>query len=216
MSGTGPTTVVGQVGELKRIVDWTADAWVDIQKLHQDWKFLRLPASWESIDGQATYTPVECGIADGTFGKWVPWQEGTFRTYLTATGTNGECHLDFLPYQLWLNTWQFNANRDVKSQPVHYTILPDKSIGFGPKPPSGYTFTAHYYRAPVRLAADDDVPALPDNHSSLVIVGQAMMTYGAIESAPEVFALGKTRYDSGVRALARDQLPTPFFGGSLA
>ncbi len=215
VSGTGPTTVLSQVGELKRIVDWTADAWVFIQQLHQDWKFLRLAASWDSVDGQATYTPAECGIAAGTFSKWVPWQEMTFRTYLTATGTNGEIHLNYIPYPVWLNTWQYNANRNVKSQPVEYTILPDKSIGFGPKPPAGYTFTAHYYRSPILLAADADIPALPDNHSSYLIVARALMSYGAIESAPEVYALGKGTYDSLIRALERDQLPMPYFGGGL-
>jgi hypothetical protein len=212
VSGTGPSTVLNQVGELKRIVDWVATAWFGIQQRHPLWKFLRLSTSWTSVAGQHTYTTLECGIAAGTFARWAPPSQYTFRTYLTATGTNGEFFLDYIPYPVWQTTWQFNANRNVQTQPVQYTITPNKSIAFGPKPPAGYTFIGDYYRAPVRLAEDDDVPALPDNHDSILIVGRAMMLYGQHESAPEVYAQGKAWYDEGMALLEADQLDKPYFG----
>lgn len=213
VSGTGPSAVTGQVGELKRIVDWVALAWLRIQSLHHDWKFLRLSASWTSVAGQAIYTTAECGITAGTFSRWIPH---TFRTYLTAAGTDGEFHLAQMGYEAWRETWQFNANRNVQSQPWQVAITPDDSVALGPKPLAGYTMTGDYYRAPVRLAAGDDVPALPAKHDPYIIVARACMLYGAHESAPEVYALGKEEYTARIASLRADQLPPPVFGGPLA
>src|SRR5574340_10265 len=197
VSGVGPTAVTGQTGEMKRLVDWIASAWTEIQELHPDWKFLRLTASWAAVDGQLEYTTAQCGVTAGTFGSWI---RDSFRTYVTATGTSSEMFLFWMPYTVWRNTWKFGANRSVKSRPAQFTITPDDSIGLGPAAASGYTMSGDYYRSSVTLAADSDVPALPTKHSPMIIVYLAMMKYGAHESAPEVYATGEKEYK---RLLAR-------------
>lgn len=213
VSGTGPSTVTGQTGEMKRLVDWIAEAWMEIQEAHEDWKFQRLSASWTTTLGQAIYTTAQCGITAGTFARWIP---GEFRQYLTASGTDTEMHLGEMSYERWRGTYQFGPNRGVNSTPMVVAITPADSIALGPYPLAGYTITGDYYRSSVLLAADSDVPALPTRHNPMMIVYRAMMMYGIYEAAPEVFAMGKSEFDTRMARLERDQLPEMGVGGALA
>lgn len=201
---TGLTTVVGQTGRLLRVCNAIANAWVDIQQKHVDWRFLRQSASWATVDGQALYTPAQCGIAAETLGTWI---RDSFRVYNTAAGFGSEQHLTFCPYERWRDLYQFGAFRTTKSRPTDVTIAPDDSIGLGLVPLAGYTVVGDYYRTPVRLTGDADVPALPIKHDALIIVYRAMMLYGPYLGAPELYDLGKTEYLPRFDALEADQLP---------
>ncbi len=212
MAGTGPLTVVGQTGELKRLVDWTASAWFDIQAMHQDWRFLRTTASWATVQAQATYTTAQCGIPAGTFSAWV---RDSFRNYPTATGQSGEIFMPYLPYTYWRNQYQFGAYRTTYSRPIEMTVTPDDGIGLGPVPLSGYTILGDYFSAPVLLSADADVPTLPAKHNPMLIVYHAMESYGAFEAAPEVYQRGLTEFTKLLRRLEADQLPEYTLGGAL-
>ncbi len=214
VSGTGPVTTINQVGELKRLCDWIATAWFDLQSLHPDWKFQRLSTSWTSIDGQAEYTPTQCGITAGTFGRWHP-ERDNFRVYPTATGTSGEQFLVRIGYGDYRRLWGFGSNRSVKSLPIHISVMPNDSVTLGPKPPAGYTFLGDYYRSPITLSADADVPALPYRHDPIVIVYHAMKMYGVFESGPEVYQFAEKDYERRMTLLRNDQLPQPFFAGGF-
>ena len=146
---SGPVTVVGQVGELKRAVDNIADAWVKIQNLHPNWKFQRQTATWTSTAGQATYTLAECGIAAGTFGHWL---REPLRYYVTASGLNTEQRIFPTSYDCWRETWNFSANRSVTSYPHQWAETPTKGIAFGPAPVAGLTH--RYYDKALFLALD--------------------------------------------------------------
>lgn len=207
------TTVQSATGEVGRLAAWIQNAWRDIQSKHPDWQFLRASISWATIDGQATYTPTQCGIAANAFGAWA---RDTFRNYNTAAGQNSEIFMGYMPYDSWRNAYQYGALRTAKSQPFMVTICPDKSIGLGPVPLVGYTVLGDYYTAPVDLQADADVPSLPAWHSKMLIVAGGMKQYGAFESAPEVYARGQALYDSLMTRLENDQLPNISGGMALA
>lgn len=212
VTGTGPSAVTSQTGEYRRLVDWIATSWFEIQSLHQDWKFLRLSASWTTILGQYSYTPVQCGITADTFGKWI---EEEARQYLTATGTASEMPVWPISYALWRQRYNLGAMRDQRAQPMEFAIAPNDSIVLGPPPLAGYTVTCDYYRSPILLAADADVPALPAKHDPLIIVYCAMMKYGAHESDPSVYANGERNYNRMLSRLELDQLPGISLGGAL-
>lgn len=206
---TSITTIVGATGEVGRLASWIQDAWRDIQSLHPDWQFLRQTATWTTVNGQATYTPAQCGLAVNTFGAWA---RDTFRNYKTSVGQNSEIFMSYMPYDVWRDTYQYGALRTSYSQPFVMTICPDMSIGLGPVPLVGYTVQGDYYTGAVDLQADADVPSLPSWHNKMVIVARAMMSYGAFESAPEVYARGEAQYRSLMTRLENDQLP-PVSGG---
>lgn len=227
-------TVTDQTGELKRMVNWVSDAWFMIQAKHQDWRFLRTTASWQTVAGQPQYTTLECGIAAGTFGRWLP---DTFRNYLTeaasawgssawgsspyGTGTSGggyptEIYMQQVPFEDWRNLWLFGANRTVTSRPLQVAVTPNDGIALGPAPLVGYTVYGDYNTAPVRLVADADQHALPIKHSDMIIVYKAMMDYGAYWVAADVYGRGERGYKSLMAALEIDQLPPMHFAGALA
>ena len=201
---TGLTTVVGQSGRLLRCVNAIASAWLDIQQQHQDWRFLRLSTSFLTIDGQPTYTVTECGLTAGTLGMWV---RDSFRVYLTSAGLGNETHLSFCHYDLWRDRYQIAALRSVKTRPTEITITPNDGLGLGLTPAVGYTVLGDYYRAPVTLTADGDVPALPEKHDAMIIVYRAMQLFGNYLGAPELVGLGKDEYRMRMPALEKDQLP---------
>lgn len=214
VSGAAPTTVVGQDGEYKRLINLTWRAWWDIQELHQNWKFRRLSASWASVDGQASYTPVQCGITDGTFGKWHP-DRLNVRGYLTASGTPSEFFISEILWDQYRALWQYGTARDLKVQPSQYAIDDFNTIFFGPKPPAGYTFTADYYRAPIKLVANGDLVDLPDQHSPLVVMHKAMIGYGVHKGDPGLVSMGQMEYKSLLNKLRKDQLPAIRLAGAL-
>lgn len=212
ISGSGPSSVTGQIGEMKRLVDWTASAWWAIQSLHHDWAFLRQPATWVSVDGQRRYTPAQCGITN--FGNWVA-DCAVLRAYTTASGMASEHLLSRMPYDDFLVAWDFNANRTVTGQPMQYAVGPGDTLAFGPTPTAGYTFVAEYYSGPVLLVADGDVPSLPTKHDPMLIVYRAMQSYAAFESAPEVLSYAMREYQPRLRRLEADQLARPRLVGAL-
>ncbi len=210
--GTGPSTTVGQTGESGRLVNWTNTAWNDIQTAHQDWDWMRTTATWTTTQAQPTYTPTQAGIASGTFGMWAPY---TFRCYETASGTNSEMFLSWMPYEVWRNTYLFGALRQSYSRPTQMTIAPDKSVALGPIPVSGYTITGDYFTAPLDMSADADIPALPTQYH-MAIVYRAMMFYGAFEAAQEVYANGEREFAKLMNRIDADRLPQTMMAGALA
>ena len=46
ISDSGPGTVTGQTGDMKRIIDWTNDAWLRLQTLRPDWFFMWTSDIW--------------------------------------------------------------------------------------------------------------------------------------------------------------------------
>lgn len=207
------TTVQSATGEVGRLASWIQTAWRDIQSLHPDWQFLRSSVSFTTTNGQATYTLTQCGLAANTFGAWV---RDSFRNYLTATGQSSEIFMSYMPYDVWRNAYQYGAMRTSYSQPFTVTIAPGMSLGLGPVPLSGYTVIGDYYQAPVDLQLDADTPSLPSWHNKMLIVYKAMMSYGAFESAPEVYARGETEYNKLITRLENDQLLEVVGGPPLA
>lgn len=211
---TSPSTVVNPSGlEAQNLIGWVTDAWNDIQTAHQDWQWMRQSASFQTVDGQPIYTPLECGIADGTFGMWA---RDTFRCYTTAVGTNDEIEIDYTPYEDWRTAYQLGALRLTRTRPIEMTITPQKYIGLGPYPNGNYTITGDYYTAPTVMALDADVPTGLPTQFHMAIVWKACMSYGAYEAAPEVYQRGELEFGKLMRRITVDRLSELTFAGALA
>jgi len=203
-SGSGAadlTTAIGLTGEGRRLANWINAAWMDIQRQHPDWGWLRTSTSFTTVNGQATYTPTEAGATN--FGMW---ERYSFRNYLTATGTPAEVFMSYMPYENWRDIYQFSSNRTAYSQPYDITITPAKSLGLGPVPLVGYTVTGDYFKCPTEMTADADIPALPV-HYHMAIVYRALMFYGANEAATEVYQHGKIEFNRIMARVEADYLP---------
>lgn len=206
------TTVVGQTGQLKRMVNWYASAWISIQAKRDDWKFMRLTATWPLIAGTSSYLPTACAIAAGTFRDWIP-ENG--RTFFTIPGLVSEQHLDYRSYESFRNLWLFGANRTVSSRPIEVTTGPDDALIVGPSPISGLEASMDYYRNAVLLTADANVPAMPLGHDDIIIVHKAMLDYGGFYAAREVYARAQKAWKEEYRNLVNDQTPSAALVGAF-
>lgn len=188
---------------------WLASAWLDIQRIVPNWKFLHRSTEWSTVAGHATYTPRECGIQDGQFGFWE--EEPRWRVRRTSD-PNQEWELLRIPqYTDWYNLYQRGATRTTTGMPTVYAIAPDKSVCLGMVPEAGYTIRAEYYRAPQQLVHAGDIPDLPSWHDPMIIVYRAMMWFGRYRAASEVYEQGMLEYRRLLNALMDDQVPKPYF-----
>lgn len=214
ISGNGPTTVVGQTGELKRVVGWINEAYLQIQEMRPNWSWMTGNVSFTTVAQQATYTPAQCGIAD--FAEWkLSSRECTFRSSVTSVGFGSEIFMNYIDYEAWRNYYQYGNLRTSYGRPLFVAVTPDKSLGFGLVPDSvGYTIVGEYFKAPTELLLDADVPLLPGRFHMLIVY-LAMTYYGAYENAPDAASEGQRMYASMLRRLNQDQLPEMIFGGPL-
>ena len=217
-SGTspGPSDVTTQTGEFQRLVTWTNQAWLDIQRAHQDWDWMRATATFTTVAAQAVYP---LGTGAGTVGVLAAnhkaWARDTGRIYLTSAGQSSEQYLPFEYYEPWRDVYQFGANRTVYTMPMVMSISPAKAICLGPVAAAGYTVSCDYFSAPASMTADADVPAMPAEFH-MAIVYRALMMYGAYESAQEVYDRGETEFKKMMFQLDESRLPEVTFVGALA
>ena len=208
ISGTGPTTVVSQTGEMLRIVEWINAAYEDVQNTHATWKFLRTDFSDVTVATTQEYTPADFSITD--FGSWI---EEDIRVY---TAEADEQRLD---YDLWLDfklAFMYASNRSQTEKPTNISIRPsDNALVLWPIPNAVYTVVGEYYKTGDVLSGDADIPLIPTRFQ-LIIVWKALMLYGAYTAADEKYAHGQNEYKKVLRALELDQLEQLHYGEPLA
>ncbi len=215
-----PTAVTSQSGELNRIVNWVADAYVEIQG-SRDWRWLRKKFTVDTVDGTDTYAFGDCTDVDdaAVISRFREWKLNDSRNppkiYLTTTGVGGQVLLTYSPWDNFEYLYKTGSLQSQTSQPVHITVNPKNEIVLGITPNDTYTLIGDYYKSAQILAADSDTPEMPSQYHSLIMY-QAMEYYGLFESAPEIV----TRARGGMRRL-RNQLKhnqdQPYrLGGPLA
>lgn len=215
ITGSGPSALTGQSEEYNRVIDWTNEAYMQIQRAHTDWRFMRASATCATVQGQTTYSPTaDFKLTD--FGYWaLDYEAGdTFRNYVTSTGTNSEVFMDVTDYDNWRDLYLFGALRNTLTRPIVVALAPDDSIACGPITAAGYTLVGDYYRVPSEMVNATDVPVLPAQFH-MAIVYKAMMLYGASEAAPEVYDDGKINYDIIMRQMEATYLRRPRLPGAL-
>jgi hypothetical protein len=194
-----PSTVVGQVGELSRVVDYVQQSWTELQG-NRRWSFLwevatiTIPASASSVaqgvsadryDVESAYVPVV--TSDGRHMDYLPWDE--FRTMYPRLLTGSS-----------LGVW---------------TVAPDRSVRInGIAPPTGHVFTVERFAMPTKLRLDTDVPPI-DADLHMLIVYMAVRKYGGFDEAGTQYKLAaaeeaRMRHDFVARYTV-----APRLGGTL-
>jgi len=78
VSGTD-ATVTGATGEWARLVNWTAQAYTEIQMENTDWQWMRKSKTFNTVANQGEYDLT----ADLALTDFADWREKSFRVYLT-------------------------------------------------------------------------------------------------------------------------------------
>lgn len=216
VSGVALSTLQhGLTAEGQRFVDWTTDAWNDLQIEKPDWQWMRKTFTFQTVPSQANYTPAQAGAADAA-----SWKIDSFRAFATVAGYGDEQIVPPMSWDVWRNVYQFGANRTATGRPVAIAVGPDKSLNVGPLPDDAYTVIGEYYRKPTTLVNDTDSPSdagndLPDRYHMLLVY-EVMERYALYESAPEVRARAETGRKRPRNALMAQYLPQIGFGPPLA
>jgi len=215
-----PTTVTAQLGELNRIVNWVAYAYVEIQG-SRNWRWLRKDFSVNTINGTDTYAFSDCTDVDDAviISRFKTWRLDDRRNppkiYLTAAGVGAQVFLSFTVWDNFEYLYKTGSLQNQTSQPVHITVNPKDEILLGITPNGIYTLTGSYHKSAQILVADGDIPEMPVAYHDLIKY-QAMVYYGLFESAPEIIS----RAQMGIRRLTnqlnRNQGQGFRIGGPLA
>ena len=202
ISGSGPTTVTGQIGQLAKIVDWVATAWTDVQRMRPNWLFMNSEFTFDTAAATRDYLASDYSITD-----LLLWDYDSFLIYETAVGESDENFLTYYTYANWRSAFRARMNDRANERPQLFTILPSNEIRFEPRPDKIYTITGEYKRTAQTLTDDADTPTgLPEDFH-MVIVWAALKYYGFHENAPEVLDQAETNFDALLLRLENEQLP---------
>jgi hypothetical protein len=213
--------VVSQTGELRRLVDWAASAYDEIQNRHTNWRWMRSRFTLSATVGDDEYpytaaTDALTALTISRFARWWPLDDqgyNAMKIYLTSAGVGTENWLRFIPYASFRNIYKIGTQTN--GYPAFVTIDPQNNILLGPAPDGTYSVSGEYQRGPQSLTADADEPDMPAKYH-LLIVYRAMMKYGRFKSAAEVLNGGKYEGDRLMRQLEAEQLPAMALAGPLA
>jgi hypothetical protein len=212
----GPSSVSGQTGMYAKLVNWTNDAYVEIQGMFDNWGWMRKQFAFNTVASTGDYLPAT--TTNTVNGQLMTdlryWWPETFRCQKVSIGVQDEQWLVEWEYQVFRNTYRFNVQVD--GRPVVFAVNPQgKAIMLGQVPNDVYKISGEYQCLPTSMSADTDVPEIP-SHLQLVIVYKAMQFYGLYEAAPEVLTRGNTEFSRLMNQLEREQLPGLYLGNPLA
>lgn len=218
-SGTGPSTVVGQTGELRRFVDWTADAWTELQQESEWWKWMRKSFTCPTVVGTGEYGYSAAGFVDTVstppVTRFSRWYCGRYdwKIYLTSAGVAGERFL--IPLEWERFKFLYRKGAQTNNPPVYVSIDPAMNFCLGPKPDAIYTVSGDYQIGPQTLAIDVDIPEMPTRFHNLIVY-DAMLKYGGNRVAVEAMVRANTESKALRAALECNQLPMMTRGQPLA
>lgn len=209
ISGSGPTSVTGQSGEMARIVNWVQEAWIELQNRNRDWDWMRSEFCFATEANRQDYAPSAASLTD--FSRW---HGDTLRSY---KGTYG------IGDQQWMAEWGYTSFRDTYMYATQATGRPtvfavrarDKALLLGSIPNDVYEIRGEYQKAARPFLAGTDIPSIPEEFHMLIVYG-AMKKYAFYENAPEVAVFADGAYNSMLNHLLMNQAPAFTLGCPLA
>lgn len=160
------------------------------------------------------YTPAGAAGSGAALTDFRFWHPDTFRIYDTAIGSSDEQFLAKWDYEVFRNTYRYA--QQTPGRPAVFAIRPrDKALMFGPVPEKQYTVSGEYQQKAVTLSVDGDTPAI-DDELHMVIVYEAMLSYGLDQSAAEVIARAQRELRVLIPQLRSQYLPAIQLGAPMA
>lgn len=206
--GTAPSTVTAQTGVLAEIVSWVQMAYLDIQRQRSRWLFLNKLGTLVMTIGQSGYTPASSGITDfrELIGSSAESTWPFVGVYKTTTADETQCH--YIPYEQWiLGIYDRGLASAGNGRPSYFTVKPDNTLAFYPKPDFAYSVRIPYKRTLHELVADTDLPIIPADYHMLIVWRVISDYYCTTREAQLLDKKAKEQIRPLWIALCRDQLP---------
>lgn len=204
--GTTLASVSGVSGRADKLVNWTKQAWTDIQNQRVDWQWMYDTFSDALLVDTLRYTGSSFNLT--RLRKWAidtpVWQPITL--YDSTLGQSDESAINYIPFNLWRS--RYDRGTHDHTRPVEYSISPTNELCIGPKPDAAYVIRGEYWKTPQTLSANSDEPEMPERFHQLIVYRAMMLMAGGDESAP-TFQFAKPEYDRLFNQLCIEQLPAP-------
>lgn len=183
--------VTGQTGDLNRITRLVREACTYVESLWGDWKFL--------YGG-----PLPLVLQEGIAIYSVPSVYSLYRWNKDAMYIDGH-HIPRC------NVFEYHE-RPIREgdlfegRPVSVVIRPDNSLQFINIPDQSYNFTADYYKRPMLLVNNTDLPNVPQIFCP-VIEAEALRRYANYDNAVELKTEAQESFMLVMQQLENDQRP---------
>lgn len=210
ISGSGPASVIGQAGQLDKVVKWILSAYENIQNMYATWDFLRTDFTFSTIANIQNYTSTAVDLTD--LATWKAKENSDLTIY---SSVSDEQYLTVVSWDEFKAIYMFGTSRSQTERPTVAAIKPDNSMSLWPIPNAVYTVTGEYYKAAQTLTINTDTPIFPSQFH-MAIVWRALMYYGADYAADEKYAHGQNEHKNLLKKLEKDQLPKFSYGEPLA
>jgi hypothetical protein len=199
--GTGPATVLNQRGELANVVRWirNSDLWVSNQ--WKTWKFLKV--EYSGVIQAGSREPTAPNNPTGV--RVRKWDRDSI---VINAGSLSAKPLMFEEWSTFRKLRQIGSAGLTVDEPAIITV---KEIGTDPKlwiyPTANATYpiSGEFWRRPIAMTQDTDVPAMPEEYHRLIVTTAAIM-YGNREDAPEIIAGMEAEHATILKQLQDDQL----------
>ena len=185
LQGPGPSATTGQSGMNQHFIDWTRQAWVDIQ-LARDWYFMRKKATFTTTIGDEEYSLADIEVTD--FRKWLDLKN---QQKIGETVTD-ESPLTWMTYEDFETLYGLGIPSTAR--PTVVTMSPDDMVIFNTLPDKVYNVTLPYIKAPQQMADADDEPTGLAEELHPIIVWKALEAYALFDQSPDVMARYQSQY----------------------
>lgn len=191
LAGTGPLTVINQAGMLKSGVDWVSQSWDEIQG-SQLWSW-----QWEQV-------PMTFGIGVDKLTTGIPANRWNHSAYI------GQIELDYRPWETFRRLYPVKQ----PGEPRTWSINPANEFVVNTIPTASVTIAAERYKLPTRLAADTDVPGMPERYH-MAIVWKAVMKYADEQEAGTLRETARDKHAQIMANVLMECTPEMTFGEPL-
>jgi hypothetical protein len=197
ISGDGPSSVVSQTGMSAKVVNWARTAHDEVQGTRSEWGFDWATSTQVLVEAQESY-----GMANdwGLDVKTVV-KHGLY-LYRTIDGPAAK------HWPVFVSWGRFREMRlpNATGLPIYWTQAPDNTLYFHPIPDAGITTVLEFYRNPLELVNNFDVPRLPLRHH-MAIVWRAVMFFCASEENPALLQSANMNFNAIMLRMSTSDLP---------
>jgi len=203
------TSTQNQSGEALRVVGWVADAYRRlVNDQSQGWNFAHPEFIVPLVQGQGTYTFTDLALPKG-----VQWDTRSMRV-ASRPDMADETFLAHMQYSTFRDFWEFSSRRDQQGRPLNAAVDAETKLRIAPIPDQQYYLAGRAMIDPDGLVESDDEPVFPSRFH-MVLVWDALRSYGMFEAAPEVVARADNNLKVMLQQLYFDQTPEVVVAGAL-
>lgn len=201
-----PAVVTGLSGRLAHCLDWTQQAWREIQTHRPNWNWMRRDFEGAALAGQRYRSAEDFGLT--RWGSWVidsrPRRDSGWSMYRTIDGPAEEGALIFLPWEAYRRLY-LRQDYEV-DQPQVFSVDPRGRVAFSPVPDADYTVRGEYVLSPQTLTEPGDTPEMPAMFHDLIVL-RALVLLNESDEGAYLDPLWRNRAQTMMAELEASQLP---------